>query len=40
MMEYMNVDHLKVKGILWVGTAPTACCGERSNELVCCIKGR
>jgi hypothetical protein len=35
----MKVDHLKVKGIGWEGTEPTACC-EHSNELACCIIGR
>jgi hypothetical protein len=35
VVAYMKVDHLKVKGIGWEGTEPTACCEHGS-----CIKGR
>jgi hypothetical protein len=31
VVAYMNVDHLKVKGIGWEVTEPTACC-EHGNE--------
>jgi len=36
----MNVDHLKIIGIWWKGTAVTECYGEHGNERACCIRGR